>query len=156
QFVERSVKDLLVIEGNDDERQQIVELIGNGDVKTTVIRTGQEALETLKTTRFDCVVLDPDLPDMTATDLIQKIEKEVGDWQRPLILYSKKDLPTQDEAAIKKASRKFVIKDVRSPERLLDETALILHRSEADLPEAKRRMLEELRRSDPVLAGKKI
>ncbi len=156
QFLDRSVKDLLVVESNEEERKNILETVGNGDVKTTVIQSGGEALEALKTSQFDCVVIDPDLPDMTAIDLIQKIENEVGTWERPIILYSRKDLPRQDELALKQAARNIVIKDVKSPEQLLDETALLLHRQEANLPEAKRRVLEEFRKADPVLAGKKI
>ena len=158
-FVDRAFKSLLVVEDNEVQRNAIVELIGNGDVKTTAVRSGEEALEALRASRYDCVVLDLGLPDMTGFELIQKIRDEAsaaGAIAVPIIVYTGKDLTRREEAQLRKLAETIIIKDAKSPERLLDETALFLHRVEARLPEPKRKMLRELHRQDPVLEGKKV
>ncbi|MDP8923688.1 MAG: response regulator, partial [Chloroflexota bacterium] len=89
-------------------------------------------------------------------ELIQRIKDETGDPSVPIIIYTGKELSRREENQLRRLAETIIIKDVKSPERLLDETALFLHRVEARLPEPKRRMLRELHRSDPVLAGKKV
>jgi hypothetical protein len=155
-FVERPVKNLLVVEDNETQRQSIVDLIGNHDVSTTAVGTGAEALATLKAGLFDCIVLDLGLPDMTGFELIEQIKQEPGLSQLPIIIYTGKELTRTEETDLKRIAETIIIKDVRSPERLLDETALFLHRVQRDLPEPKQQMLEQLYQSDPVLAGKRV
>ncbi|MCC6175591.1 MAG: response regulator, partial [Chloroflexi bacterium] len=155
-FVDRGLKRLLVVEDDDVQRNAIVELIGNGDVETTAVKSGTEALEALAGDRFDCVVLDLGLPDMPGLDLIQRIRDAASQPTVPIVVYTGKDLTRHEEAQLRKLAETVIVKDVRSPERLLDETALFLHRVEAQLPETKRRMLHELHRADPVLEGKKV
>ncbi|MBD2013061.1 HAMP domain-containing protein [Microcoleus sp. FACHB-53] len=155
-FVERPVKNLLVVEDNETQRNSIVELIGNHDVCTTAVGTGADALATLQSGRFDCIVLDLGLPDMTGFELIEQIKQEPGLSQLPIIIYTGKELTRTEEAELKRIAETIIIKDVRSPERLLDETALFLHRVQRHLPEPKQQMLEQLYQSDPVLAGKKV
>ena len=101
------------------------------------------------------MVLDLGLPDMTGFQLISRIKSEIGLRKLPIIVYTGKELTSRGGRA-RPAGRAVVIKDARSPERLLDETALFLHRVTDNLPEAKRRMLEQLHRTDPVLAGRKV
>nr|WP_290221235.1 HAMP domain-containing protein [Trichocoleus desertorum] len=156
EFVERRVKNLLVVEDDQTQRQSIVELIGNGDVETTAVGSGAEALEALKDNHFDCIVLDLGLPDMTGLELIEALKQEVGLAKLPIIVYTGKELSQQEETELKRMAETIIIKDVRSPERLLDETALFLHRVQSNLPQPKRQMLEQLRQNDPVLAGKKV
>jgi len=156
EFVERRVKNLLVVEDDDIQRQSIVELIGNGDVETTAVGSGAEALEALRDNHFDCIVLDLGLPDMTGLELIEALKQEVGLAKLPIIVYTGKELSQQEETELKRMAETIIIKDVRSPERLLDETALFLHRVQSNLPQPKRQMLEQLRQNDPVLAGKKV
>jgi CheY-like chemotaxis protein len=134
----------------------IVELIGDGDVETTAVSSGTEALAALADQRFDCVVLDLGLPDMTGVALIEQIRDATSDAPVPIVIYTGKELTRREESQLRKLAETIIIKDVRSPERLLDETALFLHRVEAQLPEPKRRMLRELHRTDPVLAGRKV
>ncbi len=155
-FLDRGTKRLLVIEDNEVQRKAIVELIGNGDVQTTAVGSGAEALEALRTTRFDCVVLDLGLPDISGLELIRRIKEETGHPGLPVIIYTGSDLTRREEAELRRLAETIIVKDARSPERLLDETALFLHRVEARLPENKRRVLQELRRSDPALEGRKV
>ncbi len=155
-FVERPVKNLLVVEDNETQRLSIVDLIGNHDVSTTAVGSGAEALETLKAGHFDCIVLDLGLPDMTGFELIEQIKQEPSLKSLPIIIYTGKELTRTEETQLKRMAETIIIKDVRSPERLLDETALFLHRVQANLPEPKRQMLEQLYQTDSTLAGKKV
>ena len=155
-FAERRFRKLLVVEDDDVQRMSVVELIGNGDVKTTAVATGQEALDILKDERFDCMVLDLRLPDMSGFDLIEKLQTDLGRYDLPIIVYTGKELTRKEELHLKKVADAIIVKEASSPERLLAETALFLHRVEANLPEPKRRMLQKFHRSDPVLAGRKV
>jgi len=155
-FVERPVKNLLVVEDDENQRHSIVELIGNSDVVTTAVGTGEEALETLRNGHFDCLVLDLGLPDMTGFELIERIKQEPNMNRLPIIVYTGRELTRAQETELKRIADTIIIKDVRSPERLLNETALFLHRVQANLPQTKRQMLEQLHQNDPVLAGKKV
>jgi CheY-like chemotaxis protein/signal transduction histidine kinase/HAMP domain-containing protein len=155
-FTERHIRKLLVVEDDDVQRMSVVELIGNGDVKTTAVATGEEALNILRDERFDCMVLDLRLPDMSGFELIEKLQTDLGRYDLPIIVYTGKELTRKEELHLKKVADAIIVKEASSPERLLAETALFLHRVEADLPEPKRRMLEKYHRTDPVLAGRKV
>jgi signal transduction histidine kinase/CheY-like chemotaxis protein/HAMP domain-containing protein len=156
EFTDRPIKRLLVVEDDDAARQSIVELIGAGDVETTSVGTGQAALEALQAGHFDCMVLDLGLPDMTGFQLITRVKSEIGLRKLPTVVYTGKQLSKREEAELGRLAESVVIKDARSPERLLDETALFLHRVTAHLPEGKRRMLEQLHRTDPTLTGRTV
>ncbi len=153
-FVRRGVKSLLVIEDDTVAQQSIIELIGNGDVETIAVGTAQEGMAELSHKRYDCVVLDLGLPDMNGFELMERIKSEIGDI--PIIIYTGKELTLKEETELRRLAETIIVKDVRSLERLLDETALFLHRVEENLPEPKRQMLEQLHKKDPVLAGKKV
>ncbi|MBL1203524.1 MAG: response regulator [Nostoc sp. GBBB01] len=155
-FIERKVKNLLVIEDDPVQAQSIIELIGNGDVQSTAVGTGAEALLVLKSQRFDCIVLDLGLPDMSGIELIEQIKQEPSLLKLPIIVYTGKELTRQEETQLRRLAERIIIKNVRSPERLLDETALFLHRVQANLPKLKRQILEQLHQTDPVLANRKI
>ncbi|HLL71780.1 MAG TPA: HAMP domain-containing protein [Pyrinomonadaceae bacterium] len=155
-FADRRVRRLLVVEDDEVQRMSIVELIGNGDVTTTAVATGQEALDALQAEPFDCMVVDLKLPDMSGFELIEKIQRDLGRADLPIIVYTGKELTAKEETQLRKVADAIIVKEVSSPERLLAETALFLHRVEANLPEPKRRMLEQLHRRDPVLAGRKV
>ncbi|MEK6279524.1 MAG: HAMP domain-containing protein [Acidobacteriota bacterium] len=155
-FADRRVRRLLVVEDDDVQRMSVVELIGNGDVHTTAVATGEEALVALKGERFDCMVLDLRLPDMSGFELIERLQTDLGRYDLPIIVYTGKELTRKEELHLKRVADAIIVKEASSPERLLAETALFLHRVEANLPEPKRRMLEKFHRSDPVLAGRKV
>ncbi len=154
-FVDRANKSLLVIEDNEQQRQAIAELIGgDGDVEISTASSGEEALQILRERRFDCMVLDLGLPDMSGFDFINRLKNELQIEDIPIIVYTGRELSRKEESDLKRMADAIIVKDVRSPERLLDETALFLHRVEASLPPEKRQILEQLHESDPVLAGK--
>ena len=144
------------MEDDDAQRMSIVELIGNGDVKTTAVATGGEALAALAAEHFDCMVVDLKLPDMSGFELIEKVQKGLHRPDLPVIVYTGKELTPKEETQLRKVSDAIIVKEASSPERLLAETALFLHRVEANLPEPKRRILEQIHRRDPVLAGRKV
>jgi signal transduction histidine kinase/CheY-like chemotaxis protein/HAMP domain-containing protein len=155
-FVDRPVKKLLVVEDNDVQRKTTVDLIGNRDVHTTAVATGGEALKLLGQEKFDCMVLDLGLPDIPGLQLIQQIEHELHLKDLPIIVYTGKELSKQEETELRMVAEAIVVKGVKSPERLIDETALFLHRVEANLPEPKRRVIEQLRKVDETLSGRKV
>ncbi len=155
-FLDRPVKNLLVVEDDPTQRSTIRELIGNGDVKTTTVGTAAEALAELERQRYDCIVLDLMLPDKPGAELIREINRRLGLQAPPVIVYTGKDLSPAEETELRSLSESIIVKDARSPERLLDETALFLHRVENRLPESKRRMLEQVRRQDSVLTGRRV
>jgi signal transduction histidine kinase/CheY-like chemotaxis protein/HAMP domain-containing protein len=155
-FIERRVKNLLVVEDDEAQRTSIVALIGNGDVQTTAVSTGEEALTALREKRFDCMVLDLGLPDMPGLRLIETIKKDLGLDNLPIVVYTGRDLTPEEEIELKRGTEAIIVKSVRSMEHLLDETALFLHRVEENLPEKKRGMLVQAHQTDPIFAGKKV
>jgi HAMP domain-containing protein/CheY-like chemotaxis protein/putative methionine-R-sulfoxide reductase with GAF domain len=155
-FVAPRTKRLLVVEDNATERQSIVELLGHGDIEITTASTGEEALHTLLDRSFDCCVLDLRLPDMTGFELLDRIQGESALRDVPVVVFTGKDLSVEEESRLRTVAKSIVLKDVQSPERLLDETALFLHRVVADLPEGKQEMLRRLHESNEVLRYRKV
>ncbi|HKP94188.1 MAG TPA: response regulator, partial [Fibrobacteria bacterium] len=156
EFIAKGVRNLLVVEDNADQRAAILELIADPDVEVDAVGTGKEALELLRSKHFDCMVMDLGLPDMDGFAMIDEIKREPTLREVPIVVYTGKDLNTKQEAQLREVAQTIIIKDVRSPERLLDETALFLHRVQKRLPEHKRKMLEQLHQSDALLQGKKV
>ncbi|HEX7595496.1 MAG TPA: response regulator, partial [Gemmatimonadaceae bacterium] len=157
-FIETVPKNLLVVEDNETQRQSIVELIAHDDVDIVAVASAEEALAKLQERHYDCMVLDLGLrtSEMTGFDLLERVKSDPENHDLPIIIYTGKELSQEDETKIKKYAETIIVKDVKSPERLLDETALFLHRIEAKLPEQKRKMLEHLHDADSVVAGKNI
>jgi HAMP domain-containing protein/CheY-like chemotaxis protein/signal transduction histidine kinase len=149
-------RSLLVVDDEPAQRDSIVALIGDADLHIVAVDTGQAALDALREQRFDCMVLDLTLPDISGFDLLDIIGKDESLRQLPIVINTAKDLNRKEVAKLKRYAKTIVIKDARSPERLLDETALFLHRSQASLPAAQRRMLEEIHAADGGLAGRKV
>nr|WP_315400254.1 HAMP domain-containing protein [uncultured Duganella sp.] len=149
-------RSLLVVDDEPAQRESIVALIGDADLHIVAVDTGKAALEALREQRFDCMVLDLTLPDISGFDLLDIIGKDGTLRDLPIVINTAKDLNRKEVAKLKRYAKTIVIKDARSPERLLDETALFLHRSQASLPEAQRRMLEEIHAADGGLAGRKV
>ncbi len=155
-YTASTLKHLLIVEDDEIQRRSIMELIGHDDVAITAVSTGQEALSELRKQRYDCMVLDLMLEDMTGFELLDQIrdDEELNDL--PIIIYTGKDLDSKEETRLRKYAESIIIKDVRSPERLLDETTLFLHRVEANLPEDKRKILQKLHNKEELFDGKKI
>ncbi|MGE0397607.1 MAG: HAMP domain-containing protein [Kofleriaceae bacterium] len=156
EFVEKRVKSLLVVEDDPIQSQAITELIGDGDVQTTSVSSGEGALESLQQGSFDCVVMDLRLPGMSGFELIERIKADPRHRRLPVIVYTGRELTDEDKARLHGLAQTVIIKDVTTMERLLDETALFLHRVEANLPERKQRVLRRLAKSDPALAERNV
>ena len=156
QFIDERVKRLLVVEDDANQRQAIVELIAAEDVEITAVASAGEAIETLRNQKFDCMVIDLGLADMSGFELLETVKSDPAMQDMPVIVYTGNELTPAEDTQLRKYAETIIVKDVKSPERLLDETALFLHRVEAKLPEQKRRMLEQLHNADSVFAGKRI
>ncbi len=149
-------KRLLVVEDNAAEQLSIRELLGNEDIDVVVATTGREALEALQEHPYDCVVLDLRLPDMSGFEVLEQLRDTSALSDMPIVVFTGKELSPEEDARLHELARSVVVKGVESPERLLDETALFLHRVIADLPQQKQNMLDRLHRSDDALVGKKV
>jgi CheY-like chemotaxis protein/signal transduction histidine kinase len=156
QFLVRSKPSLLVVEDDEVQRRRIVELIGDADLDITAVDSGEEALAALKGHRFDCAVLDLSLPDIDGFELLDRVSQDEDMRRTPIVIYTARDLNRKEVARLRRVAKTIVIKDARSPERLLDETALFLHRSPAKLPEFQRKMLEEVHAEQSGLAGRRV
>ncbi|HXX94542.1 MAG TPA: response regulator, partial [Planctomycetota bacterium] len=155
-YIERPRKSLLVVEDDSAQRQSLVELLGGDDVQVTAVGTGPEALASLRAAPYDCMVLDLRLPEMSGLDLIEMIKTELGLFHLPIIVYTGKVLSDPEVRALRRAASAVIIKDAESPERLLEETSLHLHRSTSGLPEGRRKMLETIAQKHPTLSGKTV
>jgi CheY-like chemotaxis protein len=149
-------KRLLVIEDNAAERMSITELLGHDDIDITSVETGGEALERLRSEPIDCVVLDLRLPDMTGFDLLEQVRTDPSLADLPVVVFTGRQLSAEEDAQLHTIARSVVVKGVESPERLLDETSLFLHRVVDQLPAEKQRMLERLHSSDEDLVGRTV
>jgi HAMP domain-containing protein/signal transduction histidine kinase/DNA-binding response OmpR family regulator len=156
EFAQPHTKRLLVVEDNDTERQCIIDLLGHSDIEITGVATGAEAIAALLDGPFDCAVLDLRLPDMTGFELLDKIQTVPALRNLPIIVFTGQDLSGAEEARLRQAAKTIVLKDVHSLERLLDETALFLHRVVTDLPQDKQKMLQQLHGSNEALRRRKV
>ncbi|MBC7607191.1 MAG: response regulator [Burkholderiales bacterium] len=155
-FVNRKIKNLLIIEDNENSRKAMRILIGNGDVKCLEAGTGEEALVMFEQNNIDCIILDIGLPDMSGFDLIHKLENITGHNIPPIIIYTGKELTKEENNELQKYAETIIIKGIKSEERLLDETALFLHRTVNNLPESKQVMINNLYDKESVFHSKKI
>jgi CheY-like chemotaxis protein/signal transduction histidine kinase len=155
-FARSTIRRLLIVEDNEIERQSIIELIDHADVQITAVGTGAEALAALRTNTFDCVVLDLRLPDISGFVLLEQLRQEAHQLDLPIVVFTGQELTEVEEVELRKMAKSIIIKGVQSPERLLDETALFLHRATTQLPPGKQQMLERLHKSDEALIGKKV
>jgi CheY-like chemotaxis protein len=156
EYASRRVKRLLVVEDSEAERMSIVELLAHDDVEISTAATGAEALKALHEQVHDGVVLDLRLPDTSGFALLEQIQNDAALRDVPVIVFTGKELSVDEETRLRTVAKSVVLKGVQSPERLLDETALFLHRVVTDLPPEKQRMLERLHQTDEALQGKKV
>ncbi len=155
-YVQPRRKRLLVVEDNLAEQLSVTELLGFDDIHVQAVGTGNEALVIMRADAPDCVVLDLRLPDMSGFDLLEKIREDRTLSDIPVVVFTGRELSPDEDAQLHTMARSVVVKGVESPERLLDETALFLHRVVADLPTEKQQMIERLHSSDEDLVGKTV
>ena len=156
EYASPHLKRLLVVEDNPGEQLSIRELLGHHDIQVSIAATGEEALTAISEQPFDCMVLDLRLPDMSGFDVLERLRDTPSLLDLPVVVFTGKDLSPEEDARLHTLARSVVVKGVESPERLLDETALFLHRVVGDLPVEKQQMLDRLHRSDDALVGKKV
>jgi len=156
EFAKPRRKRLLVVEDNEAEQMSICELLGHDDIEIVTAGTGVEALSTLRQQPCDCVVLDLRLPDMSGFEVLERMRGDANLAEVPVVVFTGRELSAEEDAQLHTMARSIVVKGVESPERLLDETALFLHRVITDLPSEKQRMLERLNGSDEDLIGRKV
>jgi CheY-like chemotaxis protein len=155
-FVKPRRKRLLIVEDNPAEQLSISELLGHDDIDLITAGTGTEALAALREQAPDCIVLDLRLPDMSGFDLLEALRDSPKLADIPVIVFTGRELSPEEDAQLHTMARSVVVKGVESPERLLDETALFLHRVVEELPDEKQRMIERLHSSDDDLVGKAV
>jgi CheY-like chemotaxis protein len=155
-FTAPRVRQLLVIEDDPAEQVSIRELIAHSDIEITTAGTGAEALALLNDRGFDCIVLDLRLPDMTGFELLDRMQQDERLQDVPTVVFTGRELSDAEQSELRRKAKSIVLKGVQSPERLLDETALFLHRVVADLPPGKQKMIERLHESDELLRGRKV
>ena len=155
-YAEPRRRRLLIVEDDPIERSSMVALLGHSDIEIVAVGTGTEAMAALLESRFECCVVDLRLPDMTGFELLDLIQTEHQLADVPIVVFTGKDLTPAEEARLRLVAKSVLLKDVRSPERLLDETALFLHRVVTDLPEAKQQMLARLHGSNEALDQRRV
>jgi len=156
EFAQPRRRRLLVVEDNKAEQMSIRELLGHDDIEIVNAGTGDEALSAMRDQTCDCVVLDLRLPDMSGFEVLEKMRSESALADVPVVVFTGRELSAEEDAQLHTMARSIVVKGVESPERLLDETALFLHRVIGDLPTEKQNMLEKLNSSDEDLVGRTV
>jgi len=155
-FITPRVRELLVIEDDPAEQTSIGALIAASDINISTATSGSEALDLLREKKFDCAILDLKLPDVSGFELLSEIQRDERLRDMPIVVFTGRELTADEEIELRRRAKSIVLKGVQSPERLLDETALFLHRRISDLPESKQRMIEKLHESDEPLRNRKV
>ena len=152
----QQLKRVLLVEDDERQRDSVVQLIADNDVEISAVGSGEEALELLRSQIFDCMIIDLKLPDMQGNELLQRMSHEELVSFPPVIVYTGRNLTRDEEAELSKYSRSIIIKGARSPERLLDEVTLFLHKVESQLSSERQTMLKTVRGRDRVFEGRTI
>jgi CheY-like chemotaxis protein len=152
----QKVKHILLVEDDDRQRDSVVQLISDSDIDIQAVGSGEEALKLLHANIYDCMIIDLKLPDMQGKELLERMSKEGIASFPPVIVYTGRSLTREEEADLHKYSRSIIIKGARSPERLLDEVTLFLHKVESELSSERQNMLKAVRSRDRVFEGRRI
>lgn len=155
-FIDKTIKTLLLVEDNAGLRHSVRHLLSGADVQVVEAGTGQKALAQLAARSFDCMILDLSLPDMTGFEIVERINTDETLHQCPIIVYTGRTLTEEENITLMQYADSVIVKGVRSPERLLDETALFLHRVVADMPAEKRQTINQLHNRETSLQEKRI
>jgi CheY-like chemotaxis protein len=149
-------KRLLVVEDDKRESTSIEALLRGDDLQIDTAETGAEAIAKLAGAQYDCIVLDLRLPDMTGFELLERIQSERQLAEVPIIVFTGRELTSDEDRILRRAAKSVIVKGVESPERLLDETALFLHRDLEQMPAAQQKIVRRLHESDDVLRDKRV
>jgi HAMP domain-containing protein/signal transduction histidine kinase/DNA-binding response OmpR family regulator len=154
-FSNKQTRRILVVEDNELESSQIAKMLESESVEVTIAPTGKKALKQIANKDYDCIILDYTLPDISGTELVDQVG-ETKKKNTPVIVYSAKDFTKSELSSINRTSNTIMLKGVNSLEHLLEETVLHLHYSHKDLPQEKRRVIENIRMKEDILTGKNI
>ncbi len=154
--IDREIHRILVIEDDQIQRNSIIELIKDKDIEIKGVSGGEEAVDALKKFKYDCIILDLNLTDVSGFDLLTLIKSDENISKVPVIVYTGKELSREEEVELQKFAESIIIKGAKSPERLLAETTLFLHRVESDMPEEKKKMLNMVHDREAVFSERKI
>ncbi|GKS94439.1 response regulator [Acidovorax sp. SUPP2825] len=152
----QAMRRVLVVEDDERQRESMHHLLANGDVEIVGAETAQRALELLRTSTFDCMVMDLNLPDLSGYELLEKMAGQEEVAFPPVIVYTGRSLSRDEEQRLRRYSKSIIIKDARSPERLLDEVTLFLHQVESKLPADRQQMLQMARDRESTFEGRNI
>jgi HAMP domain-containing protein/signal transduction histidine kinase/CheY-like chemotaxis protein len=154
-FLSRPVKQLLVVEDDEVQRDHIRKVIGNSDVEMTCVATGQGALKAIREKAFDGMILDLGLPDMDGLYVLEEVRRNLKS-RLAVMIYTAKDLGPRDKARLKNMAESVIAKGPESDVQLFDDSSLFLHRMVSCLPEDKQGLLASIRHREPILAGRKV
>jgi CheY-like chemotaxis protein len=156
QFMEKTEKPLLLVVDNGSRQQQFVDLVGGGNIQTTLVATVAEALESLKKASFDCLILDMAVESGTGIKLLEQLYKDEHFSQIPVILFADRELNLTENMLLQQYGESITVKIVHSPERLLEEATLFLHQAEAQLPQEQQQILRMVHDQETLLMNKKV
>ena len=156
QQLKKEARRILVVEDNEPLRENLALLLGGGGIEITTVGTVAEALSQVSQLTFDCMVMDLMLPDASGYQLLEQMAAGSKYSFPPVIVYTGRALSPQDEQRLRRYSQSIIIKGARSPERLLDEVTLFLHRVEATMPPDQRALLMQARQRDAAFEGRRI
>jgi CheY-like chemotaxis protein/CHASE3 domain sensor protein len=152
----QQIKRVLVVEDDARQRQSVIQLLTDEDIEIVAVELGEQALQQLHQQVFDCMIIDLKLPDMKGNQLLERMSSENILSFPPVIVYTGRNLTREEEMELRKYSNSIIIKGARSPERLLDEVTLFLHKVESQLSAEHQSMLKTIRSRDRVFEGRKI
>jgi signal transduction histidine kinase/DNA-binding response OmpR family regulator/CHASE3 domain sensor protein len=152
----QGMRRVLIVEDDPVQRDAVRSLLDSRDVQTMTAATAAECLHLLRDQTFDCMVLDLSLPDASGYSLLETLSKEDAYSFPPVIVYTGRDLSSEEEQRLRRYSKSIIIKGAKSPERLLDEVSLFLHQVISDLPDEQQKMIRKARNRDALLEGRRI
>jgi CheY-like chemotaxis protein len=155
-FTEKKARTLLIVDDNAQELDMVVKDVEGDDIEVTTAQTARDAIKLVREKNFDCIILDLVLPDAQGLDIIKELENDKSEHETALIVYSAKDLNPKEKERLKQFANSIILKSAHSLSKLVDQTALFLHRTQKDLPEKMRETIDSYYLSDDCLAGKKV
>jgi CheY-like chemotaxis protein len=152
----QNLRRVLVVEDDERQRESVRHLLSRDDVEIVCAGTASVALDHLRGSTFDCMVMDLNLPDLTGFELLEQMTEQDGVSFPPVIVYTGRALSRDEEQQLRRFSKSIIVKDARSPERLLDEVTLFLHQVESELSAEHRQMLQAARSRETALEGRNV
>jgi CheY-like chemotaxis protein/CHASE3 domain sensor protein len=152
----RRLRHVLVVEDDETQRGALCKLLASREVEATGAQDAADCLNRLRANTFDCMVLDLSLPDASGFSLLERLSEDDSYPFPPVIIYTGRELSSEEEQRLRRYSRSIIIKGAKSPERLLDEVTLFLHQVVSELPAEQQRMIEKARSRDAALEGRRV